>query len=74
MKLADFPSVQALSPSDKLNLVDELWVALAPALEEMQTTEEEKRILDQCWASYLRNPSSALTKEQFKQKIESLRR
>jgi len=61
MKLADFPEVQALSAQDKLQLVDELWLSVAPQLGSMAVSQEEKDILDARWAAFLKDPSSALT-------------
>lgn len=69
MKLVDLPEVQALSTREKLQLVDELWRDVAHEMDSLEVTEEEKKLLDERWNAYLRNPSSALTLEQFKEKM-----
>jgi putative addiction module component (TIGR02574 family) len=69
-KAAALPEVQALSAREKLQLVDDLWISLARDLEKLEVSDEEKRLLDERWASYERNPASALTLEQLKAKID----
>jgi putative addiction module component (TIGR02574 family) len=73
MTLADFPELQALSAREKLELVDELWVAVAPDLDKLETSTEEKQILDDRWARFLKDPGSALTLEQFQARLQALR-
>lgn len=73
MKLADLKDVRALSTREKLELVDELWADMANDLENMAVTDAEKRILDERWAAFLRNPDGALTVEQLMARVESLR-
>src|SRR5688572_12731482 len=70
VKLADFPEVQALSTREKLELVDELWQDLARELDKLDVTAEEKKILDDRWADFIRNPSSALTLEQLQERVK----
>jgi putative addiction module component (TIGR02574 family) len=74
MKLADFPEVRALSAQKKLQLVDELWLSVAPQLGSLSVSPEEKDLLDARWAAFLKDPSSALTLEQFQEKMQKLRR
>jgi putative addiction module component (TIGR02574 family) len=73
MKLADFPEVQALSAREKLELADELWQDAAHDLESLEVSAAEKKLLDERWAAYRRDPSSALTLEQFKAKVKKRR-
>jgi putative addiction module component (TIGR02574 family) len=74
MILADFPDVRALSAQEKLQLVDELWLSVAPQLGSLAVSQEEKELLDARWAAFLKDPSSALTLEQFQKKMQKLRR
>jgi putative addiction module component (TIGR02574 family) len=74
MKLADLPEVETLSPDEKLALVDELWASIGTAIEHLEVTEEEKRLLDERWERYLLDPSAALTEQEFRSRIETLRR
>ena len=73
MKLADFPEVQALSAQEKLQLVDELWLSVAPQLDALAVSREEKKLLDARWAVFLKDPSSALTLAQFQEKMWKIR-
>ena len=71
MTLTDLPEVRALSVREKLQLVDELWLSVAPELDALEVSEEAKTILDERWAAFLRDPASALTLEQFKQRLKA---
>ena len=73
MKLSDLPKVEALPVREKLRLVDELWISAAPQLSALRVSAEEKAILDERWAVFLKNPESALTVEKFKQRLKGLR-
>jgi putative addiction module component (TIGR02574 family) len=73
MTLTDLPEVQALSAREKLQLVDELWMSMAPELDTLDVSEEEKDILDERWAAFLKEPNSAMTFEQFKERLKALR-
>ena len=73
MTLRDFPEVQALSSREKLELMDELWTSVAPDLDKLEISDEIKSTLDKRWAEFLRNPGSALTLEEFKERLKSLR-
>jgi len=73
VKLADFPEMRALSAQEKLQLVDELWLSLAPQLGSLAVSQKEKDLLDARWAAFLNDPSSALTLEQFQDKMRKLR-
>ena len=73
MKLTDLPEIQALSAREKLELADELWQDAAQDLESLEVSASEKKLLDERWAAYLRDPSSALTLEQFKAKVKKRR-
>jgi putative addiction module component (TIGR02574 family) len=73
MALTDFPDVRALSAREKLQLVDELWVSVAPELDALEVSAEEKGMLDERWATFLKDPASALTLDQFKERLKTRR-
>jgi len=73
MTLTDLPEVRALSAREKLQLVDELWISVAPELEALEVSGEERGVLDQRWAAFLKNPSSALSVEEFKRRLTARR-
>ena len=73
MKLANFPEVQHLPVREKLELVDELWLSITPELGALNVSEEEKEVLDERWAAFLKSPGSALTLDQFQEKMNTLR-
>ena len=73
MKLANFPEMRHLPVREKLELVDELWLSITPELGSLKVSEEEKEVLDERWAAFLKSPDSALTVEQFQDKVKALR-
>jgi putative addiction module component (TIGR02574 family) len=73
MRLADLPEIRALSPRQKLQLLDELWQDVTRDLDSLEVSEKEKELLDQRWASFLRDPAAALSLEQFKERVKTLR-
>ncbi len=73
MSLTEFPQVQALSFYQKLELLDEIWKSVSEDPSLLAVTQHEKDLLDQRWKGYLQSPESALTVDQFKQKLNTLR-
>lgn len=73
MKLADLPQIQALSLNEKIELVEELWLAIGPEIESLEVSSGEKRLLDERWERYLENPGSALTLEQLENHFRTAR-
>jgi putative addiction module component (TIGR02574 family) len=73
MKLADFPEVRELPVRDKLQLVDDLWLSVEAELSSLDVSNEEKALLEERWAPFLKAPDSALTLEQFQEKMSVLR-
>ena len=73
MRLADLPQVRALSAEEKLQLVDELWQDVAREMDKMEVSAAERKLLDERWAAFLQDPSSALNLEQFKTRVKALR-
>lgn len=73
MKLTDFPEVNNLPVQEKLELVDELWLSMRNELDSMEVTNEAKELLDERWAAFLADPGSALTIEEFRNKMKAHR-
>ena len=73
MKLADIPEVGTLAIAEKIQLLEELYQNIAQELDSMEVPQEHKTLLDDRWNAFLRDPSSALTLEQFKSKLNALR-
>lgn len=71
MKLIDLPEPQNLPVREKLRLVDELWLSMTPELESLEVSQHEREALDERWATFLRNPRSALTLEEFQERMKS---
>jgi putative addiction module component (TIGR02574 family) len=71
--ILSFPEVRHLPIREKLELVDELWLSITPELHTLSVSEEEKKVLDERWGAFLRSPDSALTLEQFQEKMKALR-
>lgn len=72
MKLIDLPELQNLPVREKLRLVDELWLSMTPELESLEVSQHEREALDERWATFLRNPRSALTLEEFQERMKAL--
>jgi len=56
-----------------LQLIDELWSSMGDELDLGQVSEEERKLLDERWESFLRNPDSALTIEEFQKRMKAIR-
>ena len=74
MKLKELPQVMALSTEEKLDLIHELWESIYPEVEQSEVSDEEKKLLDERWENYLKNPDSALTIEQFEALLANRRK
>jgi putative addiction module component (TIGR02574 family) len=74
MKLIDLPELQNLPVREKLRLVDELWLSMTAELESLEVSREERETLDERWATFLLNPRSALTLEEFQERMKALGR
>ncbi len=73
MRLADFPDVQDLPVRQKLELVDELWLSMAPELDNLEASEPEQELLDERWAAFLKDPESAITLDEFQKRMKAHR-
>jgi putative addiction module component (TIGR02574 family) len=74
MKLKELPQVMALSTAEKLDLIHDLWESIYPEVEQSEVSDEEKKLLDERWEQYLKNPDSALTIEQFEALLANRRK
>lgn len=63
------PSVFDLSPSEKLQLVEDLWDDIASTPEEVPVHEWQKRELERRKADFLKHPESGLSWEDVKKRI-----
>jgi putative addiction module component (TIGR02574 family) len=63
------PSGFDLSPSEKLQLVEDLWDDLAGKPESVSVHEWQKRELARRKANLVKNPTSGLSWEQVKQRV-----
>jgi putative addiction module component (TIGR02574 family) len=73
MKLADFPDVYDLPLREKLKLVDELWLSMTSELDSLEVSQQEKELLDERWAAFLKDPNSAITLTEFQRRMEEFR-
>ena len=65
MSEIELRKLQALPVGEKLLLVDALWQSIGESMNKPEVSEPEKRELDSRWARFERDPSRALTLEQF---------
>jgi putative addiction module component (TIGR02574 family) len=73
MNLADFPDVRDLPVRQKLQLVDELWLSMTDELDSLEVSQEERELLEGRWASFVQDPGSALTLDEFQRRMKALR-
>jgi len=64
-------SIFDLSPAEKLELVEDLWDDLAATPEAVPVHEWQKQELARRTAGLLRNPASALSWEDVKQRVRA---
>jgi putative addiction module component (TIGR02574 family) len=64
-------SVFDLSPSEKLQLVEDLWDDLASSPEEVPVHDWQKKELARRKANLMRNPASGLSWEEVKHRVRS---
>ncbi len=68
---SDVPSVFDLGPTEKLQLVEDLWDDLAATPEAVPVHDWQKKELARRKANLLRNPASALSWEEVQQRVRS---
>lgn len=64
-------SIFDLSPSEKLQLVEDLWDDLAATPEAVPVYDWQKEELERRKANLINNPASGLTWEEIKRRIKS---
>lgn len=64
-------SIFDLSPSEKLQLVEDLWDDLAASPETVPVQEWQKEELARRKANLMKNPASGLTWEEVKRRVRS---
>ena len=67
----DVPSVFDLSPSEKLQLVEDLWDDLAATPEEVPIHDWQKAELARRKANLMKHPASGLSWEEVKRRVRS---
>ena len=65
------PSIFDLSPSEKLQLVEDLWDDLAATPEAVPVHDWQKQELARRKANLLKNPASALAWEEVKRRVRN---
>jgi len=63
------PAVKELSLQDKWLLANELWDEVEEHQEELSTSSEIMAIVEQRFAEYERDPSTAMSLEEFKRRF-----
>ena len=62
-----------MTVAEKLQLVDELWMSITPELRSLEVSPEDRELLDDRWAAFLKDPTSALTLEEFQRRMKAIR-
>lgn len=63
------PALTGLSIEEKWNLAVDLWDEVSERQDELPTNQAILDVVEQRFADYERDPSSAMTLEQFKRKF-----
>ena len=63
------PEIQKLSKEEKLQLVEDLWDAIAALPDDLPVSDQEKALLDQRFQAHSESPDEALTLEEFKKRL-----
>ena len=58
-----------LSTAEKLPLLGELWDSIAAGPQNLPVSAQEKILLEERWQERLRDPKSALSLEEFRQRL-----
>jgi putative addiction module component (TIGR02574 family) len=66
--IEQFPALQKLSVEEKWLLANELWSEVEERQEELPVSEEIVALVERRFAEYEKDPSTALTLEEFKQR------
>ena len=69
MILDKHPSIAGLSIEDKWTLAVELWDEVSERQQELPTNQAILDVVEQRFADYERDPSTAMTLEEFKRKF-----
>ena len=73
MNSNELRKLQALPVSEKLMLVEVLWQSIGESTDEPEVSDAEKRELDSRWARFERDPSRAMTLDQFDALLKACR-
>jgi putative addiction module component (TIGR02574 family) len=73
MNSNELRKLQALPVSEKLMLVEVLWQSIGESTDEQEVSDAEKRELDSRWERFERDPSRAMTIEQFDALVKARR-
>ncbi len=69
MILEGMPEIQKLTKEEKLQLVGDLWDAIAAMPDDFPVSDEEKALLDQRFQAHSEAPGDALTLDDFKKRL-----
>jgi putative addiction module component (TIGR02574 family) len=69
VKLEEMPQIQGLTKEEKLQLVEDLWDAIASMPDDLPVSDEEKALLEQRMKAHAESPGEALSLEEFKARL-----
>lgn len=64
--------ISALPPNDQLRIVQAIWDQLADGVG-TELSDSQRAELDRRWAEYKANPSTALSEDEFRERIRVAR-
>jgi hypothetical protein len=73
MLIDTLPEVQALAPADKWQLMRELWQEFVPTMADAERDQQILELLNQRFAEYLADPTSARPAAEVSERLERLK-
>jgi putative addiction module component (TIGR02574 family) len=69
MTLDEMPEIQQLTKEEKLQLVEDLWDAIAAMPDDLPVSAEEKALLEKRFKAHCESPEDALTLDDFEKRL-----
>ena len=64
--------ISALPPNDQLRIVQAIWDQLADGIG-TELSDSQRAVLDRRWADYKADPTTAISEEEFRERIRVAR-
>lgn len=65
--------IDRMTCEEKLELVDKLWLSMKSDLDLLSVSTAEQKLLNDRWEAFVTDPDSAITVEEFQQRMRAAR-